>query len=207
MGVVRRAVVELAVLLTVACQGARPEHHGASSAAVASPATPALTSLLSPRPSSRFACQGRVCRQRYPRLPTSGEWRCAENNRVVWCAGGEPAAGVVEGVKDPHFRCGKRLGQGANAERVCLDMAPEYPADAAISRCSFEQERGIVRVCKTESSEPPSLRPLPAHVVAACWLDRDCPSQRCDRGACVCAGDAECEGGRCADGYCAEAKL
>jgi hypothetical protein len=206
MGLRRRAVFELAVLSTVACQGARPEPHGASSAAVASHATPALTSLLSPRASSRFACQGRVCRQSYPRLPTSGEWRCAESGRVVWCAGGEPAAGVVEGTTDMHFRCGKRVGQDPKGERVCLDTAPEYPGDSAISRCSFEQERGIVRVCKTESSEPQSPRPLPAHVVAACWLDRDCPSGRCDRGACVCTSDAGCESGRCAGGYCAEAK-
>src|SRR3954470_16663410 len=31
-----------------------------------------------------------------PRLPDTGEWRCADRGHVVWCTGGEPAAGVVK---------------------------------------------------------------------------------------------------------------
>jgi hypothetical protein len=159
--------------------------------------------LLAPRRASAFVCEGKSCRQEHPRLPDTGEWRCAERGGVVWCAGGEPAAGVVQGAADPTFRCGKRWLESAG-ERVCIARQPDYPEPTTDAiRCWYAQERGVARVCDLAKSEPKS--PLLGVALPACWLDRDCSSQKCDRGACRCENDSECVEGRCRQGLCSGA--
>lgn len=196
------ALAELLLLLAVGCKDVRSQR-------APSPATSAsgsLTGWLTPRASSPFACKSKVCRQAYPRLPSSGDWRCAERAGTVWCVGGEPAAGVVAGSGEVGFRCGPRWGSHPPSvrERVCIDHQPEYPDDDEVRRCSFEQEQGIVRVCKSEPVEPAPR--LDAAVVAACWVDLDCFSRHCERGACSCVADSYCQVGTCQDGYCKEPK-
>lgn len=176
----------------------------ASIACQASPRAEQQLAPPAPRRAGPFACAGSECRQRQPRLPDSGEWRCAERAHVVWCAGGEPASGVVPGASDASFRCGARWGDKSDAkERVCIDRRPDHP-DAAPDdyECRYEQERGLARVCRQgRGAIEAALAPL---ALPACWLDGDCPSQRCDRGACLCQSDAECRRGRCREGVCAE---
>jgi hypothetical protein len=157
---------------------------------------------LSPRPAGSFACDPSGCTQLHPRLPDSGEWRCAERERVVWCAGGLPAAGVAGPKVDEQFRCGRRWGDSSN-ERVCVDRKPDYPREHAESHsCRFEQEHGITRRCRL--SGVAVTRSLPLDAVPGCWLDKDCRSRRCDRGSCGCSQDSECEVGRCRGGLCRE---
>jgi hypothetical protein len=133
---------------------------------------------------SPFVCKGDTCSQRHVKLPDDGEWRCAERDGVVWCAGGEPAAGVVSASASRGYRCGERRGSNGR-ERVCVDAAPDYPdGGAARFRCRFEQEHGVVRSCTRAQATP---RPLPAGAEPNCWLDADCAG-RCERGTCVEAG-------------------
>lgn len=205
----RLVLLELLVLMpSVGCKQAHPSPQ--SQAAASESAGGDLKRLLAPRVASRFQIHDHQARQEHPRLPDTGEWRCAEQGRVVWCAGGEAAAGVVSGPPDHGYRCGPRWGND-NGERVCIDEHPDYPGpsgspngDGQWQQCKFEQERGIVRVC--ELGAPYEGPALPAHVVPACWLDRDCPAGRCDRGACSCGSDDDCKSGRCAAGSCIAVK-
>lgn len=185
-------------MLVTSLAGCKPtENESASILAGGAPAT-----ALIPRAASRFVCRDSECRQAHPRLPDTGEWRCAERAQVVWCTGGEPAAGVVSGPADVRFRCGPRWGQAA-AERVCIDEQPDYPEERAdYTRCSFDQERGMARVCGAKESLEPA--PPARGAVPACWLDRDCPSARCDRGACTCSSHSDCQVGSCRRGICSE---
>ncbi|HEX6277766.1 MAG TPA: hypothetical protein VFZ53_32210 [Polyangiaceae bacterium] len=133
---------------------------------------------------SPFVCTGETCTQRHVRLPDDGEWRCAEHDGVVWCAGGEPAAGVVPAGTARGYRCGARRGS-PSGERVCVDVAPDYPPGGPSAfRCSFAQERGVVRTC---SRSPGTLRPPRLGAAPNCWIDEDCPG-RCERGTCVESG-------------------
>ena len=133
---------------------------------------------------SPFVCTGDVCNQRHVRLPDDGEWRCAERDGVVWCAGGEPPAGVVSTSTARGYRCGDRRRSNGR-ERVCVDAAPDYPEGGATRfRCRFEHEWGVVRSCTRAKATP---RPLPAGAQPNCWLDADCAG-RCERGTCVEAG-------------------
>jgi len=154
-----------------------------------------------PRPASRFYEQAGKQRQAHPRLPDTGEWRCAESERTVWCAGGEAAAGVVSGPLDRGYRCAARWGQNTG-ERVCVDQQPDYPGEGY--RCRFEQERGVARVCEPATAAAGPA--LPGGALPACWLDRDCPSGRCDRGACTCKQAQQCSRGSCQNGFCSEVK-
>jgi hypothetical protein len=162
----------------------------------AASASAALQVALAPRPAGRFLPQGGKLRQEHPRLPDTAEWRCAEHGKVVWCAGGEAAAGVVSGPPDPGYRCGPRWGTAG--ERVCIDEHPDYPSDGY--QCAFEQELSIARVC--QRAEAWQGAALPPRALPACWLDRDCPAGRCDRGACGCGADQDCQSGRCQGGAC-----
>ena len=195
---VRRALFELLALTSiVGCQQptrAESKPHVAASAS-------SLRAALAPRRASRFELVGDTWRQTQPRLPDTGEWRCADRAGLVWCAGGEAAAGVVTGPPDPGYRCGARWGNTAG-ERVCIDDHPDYPDGAY--RCAFEQERGSARICRPASAPPRSA--LPPRALPACWVDRDCPAGRCERGACACSRQEDCTNGRCADGVCVEAK-
>jgi hypothetical protein len=192
-----KPLLELSALaLCLACQGAPKAQRQRALPA------PSAARISAPAPAGLFECVGEVCSQAYPRLPDTGEWRCADTGGVVWCAGGEPAAGVVPGPADPGYRCGARFGKSAS-ERVCIDRHPDYPAaGAAHYRCSFAQERGVTRVCKSEAAVPASS--LSPQALPACWLDKDCGSGDCDRGTCRCSGDGECERGACRLGVCSE---
>jgi hypothetical protein len=199
-----RTLALFELLWLVAGVGCRhPETHAAKAQASGAASVPsALASVLAPRAASRFVCAGDKCRQAQPRLPDTGEWRCAELGQVVWCAGGEPAAGVVSGPRAAGYRCGPRWGNGD--ERVCIDQQPDYPTDRGETfKCGFEQEHGIARVCRAEQTL--ARRALPERALPACWLDRDCPSGGCERGACRCTTAAECRAGRCEAGLCVEA--
>jgi hypothetical protein len=191
-----RPLLELSALaLCLACQGAsKPKQ-------VRARPTPSAMRPSAPPAAGRFVCTADICTQPYPRLPDTGEWRCAEAGGVVWCAGGEPAAGVVPGPADPGYRC--RARGGGSGERVCIDLHPDYPAEGADHyRCSFAQEHGITRVCKRES--PAAAPPVSPNALPACWLDEDCRSGACDRGTCRCGSDGECEEGACRLGVCSE---
>lgn len=189
----------LGSVVALAAFGCEPAERERTPRAAASSTAPVS---LSPRPSSPFDCDARACVQQHPRLPDTGEWRCAERERVVWCAGGEPAAGVVSGPADPGYRCGKRWGR-PGSERICIDTQPDFPFGQREGyACRFVQERGIARHCAPDAAQP---RAAPAaRAVPGCWLDRDCPSGRCDRGNCACASDADCELGRCRQSACVE---
>lgn len=195
----RAPLVEL--LLLLAAFGCRER---ASVGRVPSPATRASSAALSlaPRPAGSFTCGGDGCLQLHPRMPDTGEWLCAERGGVVWCAGSDGAAGVVAGPPDLGFRCGKRWG-GGPSERVCIDRHPDYPSAPGVYQCRFQQERGSSRLCRLSSASE-SATSLAESALAACFLDRDCPSQRCERGTCGCASDAECRLGRCERGSCVE---
>ncbi len=194
--------LELLLLVAMtACQAPPRAEKSARPRATGSRAVPVS---LAPRPASSFSCDSDRCLQLHPRLPDSGEWRCAERGQVVWCAGGEPAAGVVSGPPDPGYRCGRRWGQ-ARQERVCVDRSPDYPSQRRGEHsCRFKQERGIARECVLGAAEVG--KPLPEHALPACWLNQDCPSQRCERGTCSCSADQDCEAGHCEQGSCVEAK-
>lgn len=194
--------LELAVLmLCFGCEN-RPSHDGQQPAPRPRSSASELRLVPALRSAPPFRCGASLCAQSHPRLPDSGEWRCAESERVVWCAGGEPAAGVVPGPLDPGYRCGQRFGAGHD-ERVCIDEAPDYPPPhAARERCYFSQERGIERLCKPGAASDP--RPLSPGALPACWLGKDCRSGQCDRGTCRCTSDADCERGTCQLGVCAE---
>ncbi|HWP06843.1 MAG TPA: Ig-like domain-containing protein [Polyangiaceae bacterium] len=135
--------------------------------------TPALASV------SGFECDAGACVQRHTRLPDDGEWRCAELDGVVLCAGGEPASGVVAGPPERAFRCGQR----PNGERVCVNAAPDYPPGGRERyACRFDAEQGATRACREHTTVAPVLAAIPSSA-PDCWLDRDC-SGRCDRGYC-----------------------
>ncbi|HEX6764937.1 MAG TPA: hypothetical protein VF103_05650 [Polyangiaceae bacterium] len=127
-----------------------------------------------------FVCAGETCTQRHPRLPDDGEWRCAERDGVVWCAGGEPAAGVVALSASRGYRCGERRG-ASRKERVCVDPAPDYPPGGPVAfRCRFDEERGGKRTCSKAEGVSRALLP---GAEPNCWVDKDCPG-RCERGTC-----------------------
>jgi hypothetical protein len=192
------------LLLLVAALGCQQTPRTDKTMRTRGPASAVVPVSLAPRPASSFDCGAEGCIQLHPRLPDSGEWRCAERGQVVWCAGGEPAAGVVSGPADARYRCGRRWSN-AGAERVCIDRSPDYPNQQPLDySCRFQQERGIRRQCLLAQAEPG--KPLPELAVPACWLDRDCRAQRCDRGTCGCNADADCEVGRCQQGSCVEVK-
>src|SRR5688572_7340752 len=117
-----RSIELLLLVAMTACQQTPRAEKSARPRATSSGVIPVS---LAPRPASSFSCGSDGCIQLHPRLPDSGEWRCAERGQVVWCAGGEPAAGVVSGPPDPRYRCGRRWGQ-AREERVCVDRSPDY---------------------------------------------------------------------------------
>jgi hypothetical protein len=128
-------------------------------------------------------CDDARCSQRQVRLPDDGEWRCAELDGVALCAGGEPAAGVVQTSSQRGYRCGAR--RGPKRERVCVDPAPDYPPEGPAGYgCRFDAEHGNRRECRARDQVTEQAQAeLPAKA-PDCWLDADC-SGRCDRGFCV----------------------
>ena len=193
----------LLVALSIGCQPAHESPPPPPHAAASKSSAQQLRRLLAPRGASPFQERDGKLRQEHPRLPDTGEWRCAQRGLIVWCAGGEAAAGIVSGPPDPGYRCGPRWGHD-DGERVCIDEHPDYPESSRLHQCQFEQERGIVRVCEPAAAYEGAA--LPERVVPACWLDRDCPSRQCDRGACRCGSREDCKSGGCTGGVCVEVK-
>jgi hypothetical protein len=136
---------------------------------------------------SAFLCREEQCSQRHVRLPDDGEWRCADLDGAVLCAGGETAAGVVPVGAGRGYRCGERRGS-ARRERVCVDSAPDFPPGGrAEYRCRFDAEHGLTRECAPRETQPnDAVAALPARA-PECWLDADCQ-------------------GPCVKGYCAGAR-
>jgi hypothetical protein len=188
----------LLLALSVGCRnGVSEKEQPARAVSSISP----LRSVLAVPRADRFSCGPDQCVQSHPRLPDSGQWRCAESEQVVWCAGGEPAAGVALAPPDPGYRCGPRFG-GAS-ERICIDEHPDYPPPhTGRNRCAFAQEHGVARVCRAGATN--DAKPLSPGALPACWLGKDCRSGDCDRGTCRCATDQDCERGVCHLGVCAE---
>ena len=172
-GVPRSAPI-VVLLGAVACS--RAERSKAPGAAVSDAMASARVEA------SPFVCDADRCVQRHVRLPDTGEWRCAEREGVVWCAGGEPAAGVVARPKQRGYTCGeRRKSERGRRERVCVDAAPDYPPGPAGSFACRFTERGA-RECVRKGA------PVRALVVLSkpnCWVDADCDGARCDRGTCA----------------------
>jgi hypothetical protein len=173
---VRFGVLSHSALVLLACGGLGCRESDAGAPAVKSTG-PRV------REASEFSCRGDVCVQRHVRLPDDGEWRCAEREGVVWCAGGEPAAGVVKVVSERGYRCGeRRVAPGDRRERVCVDAAPDYPVGRAGEfACRFVEQGSLRRECVRR---PSTVRPLEHASLPNCWLDRDCDGTKCDRGSC-----------------------
>jgi hypothetical protein len=158
-----------------------------------------LRSELAPR----FRCRGARCTQVLPRVPDDGEWECADLGGAVLCRGGAAPAGVARPSHDPGWRCGARR-QSSAAERVCLDLDPDYPnARSKSFRCRYELEGAkLTRSC--ESSNEPLLG-LRCRSQAECPVDASCISGICLPpsltpncwGALDCAADERCVYGSC----------
>jgi hypothetical protein len=148
--------------------------------------------------SDGLACQGDRCTERHPRLPDDGEWECADLDGAVVCRSWAEAAGAVAGKPDPAWVCGPRAG--APKERICVDFAPERPADEPWS-CGFQHDPGqVARVCTRGGPGPLGRacgggcpfgsacvgeRCLPLLPEPRCWIDADCgEGKKCAHGSC-----------------------
>lgn len=147
-----------------------------------------------------FTCAAHSCRQAYARLPDDGEWECVDQAGAVICRGGDPPAGVMAGPPDRRWRCGPRPG---GAERICVDLHPDFPGGAARGwRCRHEGGVRPARSCQRDPDahnlgdpcaparpcvdgatcedgrcQAPALGP-------GCWLDQDCGLGVCRFGSC-----------------------
>lgn len=144
-----------------------------------------------------FVCGEAGCEQREPPLPSDGEWECRDELGAIVCRGRGPAAGVVEGPRDPGFECARPSGPG---EEICVALDPVSPPGGP-HRCVIEHEHGEVRRCVPIDAREGLLAPCgdgcPAPLVCSvgvcvppprdehgCWLDADCAS-RCVLGRCA----------------------
>jgi hypothetical protein len=135
-------------------------------------------------------CDAQRCVQNHPRLPDAAEWECVELAGVVWCHSAGGSAGIDNGTLELGFLCGPR--RGAEAERICVDLAPDRPWDRPNFRCHFSYAYGgLQRVCspgsgrlvadrcRTTATCPKGTRCelercLPAAPAPNCWFDKDC---------------------------------
>lgn len=151
-----------------------------------------------------FRCRDDHCVQALPRVPDDSEWECADLGGVVLCHGGGTPAGVARPGRDPGWHCGNR-SKSNRAERVCLDLDPDYPAARGQSfRCRYDSEGakltrscdpspgpGIGSRCASANACPTDARCvggicLPTAFSPNCWADLDCAAEeRCAYGACV----------------------
>jgi hypothetical protein len=138
-------------------------------------------------------------------MPDDGEWECVEISGVVFCRSRSPFAGMQTGDMDLGWICGARR-EGAEGERICVDLDADRPDDASRGHCRFEAHFGAPQrsctsdrtpvvgdACTDSHACPRGSRCqaglcLPAQPTPACWLDRDCG-----------------EGGQCIFGSCAKA--
>jgi hypothetical protein len=160
------------------------------------------------RASPPFSCAGPRCEQRHPRMPDDGEWQCADSGGATVCTGGERAAGVAPAPAESGWWCGWRSGASAfDGERVCVDLAPDFPDGHMRGwRCTTRYEGPVRRVCERDPdahtlTEPcdarqPCLdgsrcsggRCVPERPAPACWLPGDCAAGRCRFGSCLQGG-------------------
>jgi hypothetical protein len=151
-----------------------------------------------------FVCKDGRCEQDHPRMPDDGEWECFERAGAVVCQAGVPAAGVVSGRRDDAWLCGA-LRDGAAPARICVDLAPDRPADPSFDTCNLQRKDGSLRRVCTAQGEPAVGRAcggaaacprgatceqgvcLPARAPRGeCWLDTDCgPGGACAFATCV----------------------
>ena len=153
---------------------------------------------------SPFSCDKGRCTQQHPRVPDTSEWSCADAAGAALCLERAPAAGVVRAKVDPGFVCGQRSIPGkAPAERVCLDLDPDFPDGRAAGwNCHYEAEPRLARVCLARPTaavggacSPPLGCPpgtscandvcVPRAAPPTCWLDVDCKTGHCRLGSCV----------------------
>ena len=124
-----------------------------------------------------FVCKDGRCEQEHARLPDDGEWECFERAGAVVCRGGEPASGVVAGRRDEAWLCGTARDAAAGP-RICVDLAPDRPADASLDACMMQQKGGALRQVCTQKSEPA--------LGEGCSADDGCPrGAACERGICL----------------------
>jgi hypothetical protein len=139
-------------------------------------------------------------------MPDDGEWECASIAGAVVCRGGQAPAAVPKGASDAGFFCGDRRTRASPAkERICVDFSPDFPdGKPEKTRCSFDAEHGITRVCEPDPSE---------HALGdACDRTQPCiDGARCVAGRCVpvrpepsCWIPADCDHGTCRFGTCTE---
>jgi hypothetical protein len=153
-----------------------------------------------------FVCTGDRCQQRHPRFPDDGEWTCSDSGGAAVCSGGDRPAGVPFNLSDPTWICGARGKPGtepADRERVCVDLAPDFPDGSARGwRCHYAAEEGGARVCDRDAT---------AHVIGdACDARAPClDGLRCVAGRCTpdppapsCILDGDCDDGVCRFGSC-----
>lgn len=153
-----------------------------------------------------FDCRGARCVQRFPRFPDDGEWTCVEMAGVTVCYGGLAAAGVPETGEDTTWFCGARA-LTKDHERVCVDLAPDYPAGEASGwDCGYEWEPEPKRICERKSdvhlvgdacdeahpcvdgSFCVARRCVPPAPSPSCVLDADCATSVCRFGTCWSGG-------------------
>lgn len=152
-----------------------------------------------------FDCAEDRCAQDHPRLPDVGFWECVDDDGVVVCRGGDPAAGVFAGAPDPGWSCGAR--RGGDGERICVDAAPDMPRGERRGwKCHFEHGAGERRLCVAEEGAP--AVGAPCDDADGCAAGTVCAGGRClpRRLEPECALDADCAdaGGVCRFGTCTE---
>ena len=187
------ALVALASLCTSCTSRARPAAGRDGSGDSGSPHAP-------------FVCAGDRCVQRYPRLPDDGEWTCSDMGGAAVCSGGDAPAGIPVNLSDHAWKCGqrRRADRGkADDERVCVDLAPDFPDGTARGwRCHYAADEGVRRVCDRDAT---------VHVIGdACDPKAPClDGLRCIGGRCTpeppspsCVIDGDCESGACRFGSC-----
>lgn len=154
-----------------------------------------------------FVCTEGGCEQHDPPLPSDGEWECRDELGALVCLGGVPAAGVVEGPRDPAFACATLAHPSGGRDQVCVALTSALPnGDLRGWRCVMAHEHGERRRCVLDEAAPPLLsdcatRPCEVPLVCAdVGGGRRCvPPERTER---ACWIDADCEAGVCVLGRC-----
>lgn len=142
-----------------------------------------------------FTCTEVGCDQHDPPLPGDGEWECKDELGALVCRGGERAAGIVEGPRDPGFACAAR----EDGPEICVALSPSGPEGMRGHRCTLAHEHGERRRCVRDASGPSLLAACGVcEAPLTCALGRCVPPLRSEQ---PCWLDADCEGtcvlGRC----------
>ncbi len=150
-----------------------------------------------PRPlfASPFECEADTCSARHVALPDAGQWECRDESGALLCLELAPAAGVASTDRVPGWRCGSRPSQ----QRVCIDTAPDRPAQGRF-RCHVAHEHGERVRCDRDEQA----------ILLGEACERGCPAGAvCAAGACVprtsaieCWDASDCDGAECLLGAC-----